>query len=93
MANILLEDDMRDMVSQVGTRTGFSAPGSEEELRSSVIRKAQSHGIALEPGEVTVERTGSGDTSTLYLAADYDATIEFPGFSFALHFNPSAGGK
>ena len=41
----------------------------------------------------TVRRTDSGETSSLYLAADYTAPVNLAFFSFNLHFTPSSDGK
>lgn len=58
-----------------------------------MIRKAKEHGVDLEPGQVTVRRTTSGESSTLYLAADYTAHVNLAIFSFSLHFTPSSDKK
>jgi hypothetical protein len=94
VANIELQDDMKDLASQLGSRIGYDSQKSEEELRDSVIRKAEEHGIDLKPNQVTVRRTGSGKSSTIYVAADYSEPINipfFPSAPFSLHFTPSGG--
>ncbi|GAC1438359.1 MAG: hypothetical protein NVS1B11_22680 [Terriglobales bacterium] len=68
LANVELQDDMRDMASQVGAHFGFAPPSSDEELVRKVIRKAQEHDIELTPEQVTVNRTGTNEYTTLYLA-------------------------
>jgi hypothetical protein len=93
LANIELRDDMQDLASQLGTRIGYSVLASDDELRNAVVRKAQNHGIALMPEHVTVEHIGSGYTSTVYIAAEYTASIDLPGLSFNLHFAPATGKK
>jgi len=93
LANIELQDDMKDLASQLGARAGYTKFSSEQDLRDTVIRKGLEHGIELKPNQVTAERTGDGKESTVYLAADYKATIDLPYFSFALHFTPSGGTK
>ena len=91
LANIELQDDLQDLASQLGTRIGLAAYGSDDELRAAVIRKAERRGIELEPQQITIEHMGSGYTATVYLAADYTVPIEFPGIAFRLHFTPASG--
>jgi hypothetical protein len=91
LANIELQDEMHDLASQAGTRVGLVAPNSDDDLRGAVVRKAKQHDIELQPEQVTVQRTGSEDKQTLYLAANYTVPIVLPGFSFALHFTASSG--
>lgn len=90
LANLELQGDLRDVAAQVGTRIGLDAQSTEEELRNVVIRKAQQHDIQLDPGQVTVIRTGTGESSVVYLAADYKARVNLLGYSLALHFTPSS---
>jgi hypothetical protein len=93
LANMELQDDMQDLASQAGARVGFVEPRSDEDLRRAVMRKAKEHDIELDPEQVRVQRTGSADTSTVFLAADYTAQVKLPGGSFTLHFTPSTGKK
>jgi hypothetical protein len=91
VANYELQDDLRDLASQAGSRIGLLQQASDDDLRETVIRKAKEHGIELRPDWVKVERSGSGDTSTVFLEADYNRVVSLPGISFSLHFKPSAG--
>lgn len=93
LANIELRDDMKDLASQLGGRIGFTPPSSDEDFRQAVIKHALKYGIQLAPEQVTVARTGTGVAAEIYLAADYTAAIQLPGFSFTLHFTPWAGKK
>ncbi len=90
VANVNLQEDIRDLAAQGGAQIGLRAPSSDEDIRNTVVRKAQEHGIALNPQEVTVRRTGSGDTSRLYIAAYYTVSVNFWLFSLNLHFSPSS---
>jgi hypothetical protein len=90
LANLELRSDLRDLAAQAGTRIGLNAPSTDEDLRNAVIRKAEHYEIQLQPEQVTVQRTGTGATSTVYLAADYKARVNLLGYSFSLHFNPSS---
>jgi len=91
--NVQLQDDMRDLASQLDARIGFSVPKTDEDYRNAVIRKAEGYGIQLAPEQVTVERTGSGEKQAIYLAANYHVEVKLPGFSIPLHFTPSGGEK
>lgn len=93
LANVELQDDMKDAASQVGARIGFSSPMSDEGFRDTVIRKAQKYGIELVPDQVMVERTVSGDRTAMFLAADYRVPVHVLGFSRTLHFKPQGGEK
>jgi hypothetical protein len=90
IANVNLQEDMRDMGSLAGTHMGLVAPTSDEELARAVIRKAKERGIELNPAQVTMRRLGSGERQTLYLAADYSVPVNLGLFSFRLHFTPSS---
>ena len=93
LANMNFQDDLHDLASQVGIHIGFAAPTSDEDTRLAVIRKAKERGIDLQPTQVTVRRTNSGETSTLYLAADYIVPVNLAFFSFNLHFTPVSDKK
>ena len=89
-ANAELRDDLHDLASQLDSHIGFAAPKSDDDYRNAVIRKAEGHGIHLEPEQVTVERSGSAESPAIHLSADYAVNVKLlPGFSFALHFAPS----
>jgi hypothetical protein len=90
LANVTLQEDMRDMAALAGTRIGFKAPDSDEEVTQILIRKAKDHGIDLQPNQITVRHTTTGQISTLYLAADYTVPVNLLFFSFWLHFTPAS---
>lgn len=84
--NLELGEDLQDISANVATRIGLSAPSSEDELRSFVIKKAEDRGIRLEPSEVTVNVTGEGKSTVISLAADYHVKINMVVYSFPMHF-------
>lgn len=90
LANVVFQEDLRDMGSQAGTHVGVTAPSSEEQITQAVIRKAGEHGIELTPKEITVQRRQNGELSTWYLAAEYSVLVNLKIFSFALHFHPTS---
>lgn len=94
--------DLRDLATQNNARTGLDSVNSEDELKNAVIASAQHHGIQLAPDHLTVHRTltpatfaANGTLVTpamldISIAADYDAPVNFPGFSFNIHFAPAS---
>jgi hypothetical protein len=93
LANYELKDDMQDMASQFGLRIGFSDVAGDDDLRETVVRKADKYGISLVPGQVTVLRDGYGKNAHLYFTAEYSVPIYLPHYSFQIHFAPSGGMK
>ena len=89
LANMGLQEEMRDLASQAGAHVGFVPPSTDEDARQSVILKAKKHGILLAPEQVTVVRKGSEDHTTLSLTADYSMPVSLGLFSFQLHFTPA----
>lgn len=89
LANSELQSDMKDLAVQNAFRTGLAPLDTPEELRDSVINKAKTHGIPLQPQQVIVHRTVTPDMLSISLAADYEARVSLLLYSFNLHFNPS----
>jgi hypothetical protein len=89
LANAALHDDLRDIAAQAGARIGLVPLSTDDQLRDAVIHAASKHDIRLEPSQIIVQRSGPAETPTIYLAADYKLNVSLPGYSFALHFNPS----
>jgi hypothetical protein len=90
IANLNLREELHDMASLAGVRTGVIAPMSDEELTAEIIRRAQGHGIDLTPDEITVQREGEGALTMLHLSADYTRPVKLVLFSFHLHFTTSS---
>ena len=93
LANIELKDDMRDMVSQIGLRIGYSDVATDDDLRETILRKAEKYNIALAPDQVTVLRDGYGKNANIYLAAEYTVPIYLPHYTFSIYFNPTSANK
>jgi hypothetical protein len=91
LANMELRDDMQDLASQLGTHIGLASPRSDEDFRNAVLNCAKRYEIELTPDQVTVLRTDSGATASIYLAADYTVPIHLPGLFFTIHFTPASG--
>ena len=90
LENINFQEELRDMGSQAGVHMGVVVPLSDEEMVGAAIHKAEEHGIELRPDQITVQRIGSGEKSTMYLQADYRVPVKLLFFSFSLHFTPSS---
>jgi hypothetical protein len=93
LANLELQSDLQDIAAEIAARIGLSEQTSDENLRNAVIRKAEHYDIRLRPEQVTVQRTGTGDQSKVYLAVDYHARVNLLVYSFTLHFTPSSTKK
>ncbi len=92
ITNIVFQDELHDMAAQPSARIGLSPPRSDEELRNTVIRKAASHDIELDPQQVTVRRSGTQENPVLFIAADYTVPVNLFVYSFTLHFRPTSNG-
>ncbi|MFZ0685146.1 MAG: hypothetical protein WAM89_06340 [Terriglobales bacterium] len=92
ITNMVFQDELRDSAAQLGWRTGVTPPNSDEEIRNIVIRKAAKHGIKLDPMQVIVRHSGTGDYMTWYVAVNYAVPVNLLVYSFNLHFNPTSKG-
>ena len=88
-----LQDDMQDLASQPAARLGVIDPSTDEQLRATIVRKASQHGIELSPAQITVARTGTGNSAAIRLDADYTVPVNLFVTSFNLHFTPSVQGR
>jgi hypothetical protein len=91
--NLQFQDDLHDLAANLSENMGVVVPRSDAELRALLVHKASERDIELDPQRITVQRTGSSEWHTFYLAVDYEAPIRLPGYSFALHFSPSSTKK
>ena len=87
--NYSFQDDLKDVAL-----TGGSNPHtSDQELLDQVMRKAHERGLSLTPEQVTVQRIGTPGAPAVYVATDYNVTVNLPGYALNLHFTPSSGNK
>jgi nucleotide-binding universal stress UspA family protein len=91
VANYELQDDLKDIASQLAAKIGLDSTQSDEAVRETVIRRADRYGIRLNPNQITVQRSGTGSESNLYLAADYDIQINLLVYSFSVPFKAQGG--
>ena len=92
ITNLFFQDELHDTAAQPAWRTGMSAPLSDDELRLAVIRKASGHDITLDPKQVTIRRSGTGENSVIFIAVDYSVPVNLLVYSFKLHFTPASSG-
>jgi hypothetical protein len=89
MANYSFEDDLKQ-VALVGASTPSK---TDDDLRGMVVLKAKDHDVQLLPEQVTVQRIGTPGAPAVYVAVDYNSTVNLPGYSYTFHFTPSSGNK
>ncbi len=90
IANAELQDDMRDLASQASVHIGLADIPTDEQLRDAILHKADKYNIPLNAEQITVEHTGSGKDTMVYLAADYDMAIQVANYSYIIHFDPAS---
>jgi hypothetical protein len=91
--NLEFQDDLHDISTDLASRIGLTAPPSDQEIRALVLRKADRRGISLRPGQIKVTRSSPPENPNISLAADYEESINVPGYSLVLHFTPSSSKK
>jgi hypothetical protein len=92
ITNIVFQDELHDLAARPSWRPGMSAPNSDEELRNMVVRKAETHDIALDPKQVTVRRTETPE-NPVYIAVDYTVPVNLFVYSYSRNFRTSSTGS
>ncbi len=92
VTNAIFQDEVRDTAAQLGWRTGFTNPNSDEDLRDIVIHKAKKHAITLDLKQIAVRHGGTEQYPVWIIAVDYRVNVNLLVYSFALHFNPNSNG-
>ena len=87
-ANYQFEDVLKN---EALAATYSSRP--EEEIKTTVLRKAKDLDIPLTDKQLKVSRTGSYGTGTLTISADYTVPINLPGYETNLEFHPTSTNK
>jgi hypothetical protein len=64
-----------------------------DDIRDAVIKHAKDCDIPLTAKQVHVSRTGVNGNGSLLIEVNYTATIELPGYSTTIEFNPSTKNK
>ncbi|MGD0986685.1 MAG: hypothetical protein ABR874_02670 [Candidatus Sulfotelmatobacter sp.] len=87
--NYSFSDDLKT----VAMMDSSSLQKTDEDVRNDVLKKAKERDLPIEGKQITVQRINSPGLSAVYVAADYNVTVNLPGYSFDMHFNPSSGNK
>src|SRR3954469_16687631 len=78
LANAAFQERLQDLASQGVARIGLLSASSEEDIRNTVMRKAQNHDIVIQPSQITIEKRGTPEVPFVYLAVDYKAHVKLP---------------
>jgi hypothetical protein len=89
MSNYSFNDDLKT----VALMDGANPAKTDEDIRADVLKKAKDHELPLEGKQITVTRLNSPGIASVYVVANYAVTINLPGYTFDLHFNPDSGNK
>jgi len=88
--NYELRDDLKDVATMGGSRIGLLAESSDADLREAVVRRAAQHGIHLVADQILVQRSGTAEHPTIFLATKYRARVVLPGISLILHLKATS---
>jgi hypothetical protein len=89
LANYSFEDDLK----AVSLMDSANFQKTDDDIRTDVMRKVREHDLPIEPKQITVQRIATPGISAVYVAADYSVTVNLPGYSFDMHFDPNSGNK
>ena len=81
-----------DWLKQEDTQDSYS-PKSPDDIRDTVVKKAQEFDIPLTADGVQVQRSGNQFSGNVAIHAPYVIHIDLPGFPLDLHFNASTENK
>lgn len=66
---------------------------SEDDIKSSVLKKAKDLDIPLTEKQLRVTRTGTSGSGSLTISADYAVPVSVPGYETTLEFHPTSTNK
>jgi hypothetical protein len=89
MTNYSFEDDLKT----VAMMDGGNLSKTDDDIRLDVLKKAKELALPIDEKQITVQHVGTPGMPAVYVAADYSVTVNFPGYTFDLHFTPSSGNK
>jgi hypothetical protein len=89
MANYSFNDDLKT----VTLMDGANPAKTDDDIRNDILKKAKEHELPVDAKQITVTRLNSPGVASVYAAANYSVTVNLPGYSFDLHFNPDSGNK
>jgi hypothetical protein len=87
--NYSFSDDLKTVALMDGT----NLQKTDDDVRNDVLKKVKEHDLPIEGKQITVQRVNTPGMSTVYVSADYSVTVNLPGYSFDMHFNPDSGNK
>jgi hypothetical protein len=89
MTNYSFSDDLKT----VAMMDGGNLQKTDEDVRNDVLKKAKEHDLQITGKQISVQRINTPGLSAVWVAADYNVTVNLPGYSFDMHFNPDSGNK
>jgi hypothetical protein len=89
LANYSFQDDLKNVVMV----DSGNLQKTDEDVRGDVLKKAREHDLPIEAKQITVQRINTPGLSAIYIAVNYSVTINLPGYSFDMTFNPTTGNK
>jgi hypothetical protein len=84
--------EFQDWLKEEAVRDSYS-PKSADDIRDSVVKKAQEYDIPLTADTVHVERSGMQFNGTVIIHAPYIVHIDLPVYPVDLHFDASTENK
>ena len=63
---------------------------TEDEIRSTIYKKAQDLEIPLREDQINVQRIGSGGSGSLAISVNYSVRVDLPYYPLELEFHPSS---
>lgn len=87
-SNYQFEDFVKTeaLISTQGTKT-------EEDIRTTVYKRAQELDIPVERDDIKVHRVGQQGTGSVTISVPYAVHVTLPGYGFDLHFDVSTTNK
>ncbi len=89
LANYSFQDDLKT----VSLMDSANLQKTDEDVRNDVLRKVKEHDLPIEAKQIAVQRINTPGISAVYLSVNYSVTINLPGYSFDMSFNPTSGNK
>lgn len=74
-----LDDEVREQVVLAGSGRRRVA---DDEIRRTILTRAQSLGLPVDTRALVIRRTGS----EIYIDLEYDVPVELPGYTYVWHF-------
>ena len=66
---------------------------SEDSMRDSIFKQAQSLEIPVTRDDIKVQRSGNQGSGIVFIETDYTVHIDLPGYPLDLHFHPASKTK